>query len=289
MKTLQDVRVLMLSDAPRDSDQLSVWLPSEGASIDSRPWPEQALQLAGSPDVIVIDTHGNEARVDALLDQLKAASATAAIPLIGLSRRPITGSDAAAMTARFNKHLTQPFHPADLVGAIASLVKSMPVVPAAAPTHEESFRSLLETRIARKDLRGALALLNMSGPFRFTSVLRFEADERLTSLWTFDRENPDRDDFPVDAVTSSSYCVRVRDAQAPFQMPDSAADPSVANHPAKASVQSYCGVPLYREDGSFFGTLCQFDLVPRFFGDNTLTRLLGAAPVIQLHLDKLAG
>jgi GAF domain-containing protein len=70
-------------------------------------------------------------------------------------------------------------------------------------------------------------------------------------------------------------------------MQSSADEPSVATLPARNSVQSYCGVPLLREDGSFYGTLCQFDVVPRFFGDSTLTRLLGAAPVLQLHLSRL--
>ncbi len=276
----------MLSALPMDGEQLVVWLASEGASVAVRAWPEQELVLPSlRPDVIVLDLHGMEVRVDALLDSLKRDPASAAIPLIALSRR--SNMAAPELTARFNKHLTVPCHPADLVVAIAGLVKSMPVPKAALPTHEEAFRALLETRVGREDVRGALALLNMSGPFRFTSILRFEDDDRLTSVWTFDRENPMRDDFPVAAVTSSSYCVRVRDSMQPFLMPDSALEPTVATHPARDSVQSYCGVPLLREDGSFFGTLCQFDVVPRYFGKSTLARLLGAAPVIQLHLDKV--
>lgn len=286
MKMLHDVRVLVLSDQPRDSEQLLVWLPSEGARVALRPWPEPGSALDGPrPDIIVVDLHGNESRAEALLAQLKSGSETYSAPLIALSRRSAPLAP-ATWSAGFNKHIAQPCHPADLVHAIASLTKSMPVVPEPAETHEQAFHAVFAACLARADLRGALALLNTSGPFRFTSVLRFDEGEQLTSLWTYDRDHPEHDAFPLDTATNASYCVRVRDSQAPFQMADSSLEASVATHPARASVRSYCGVPLFHEDGSFFGTLCSFDALPRSFGDKTLARLLAAAPIIQSHLGK---
>lgn len=118
----------------------------------------------------------------------------------------------------------------------------------------------LKAVLGAGDLRGALMYLNSLTRHRFTSLYRFDV-EMLRNVALFDRRNPDQprcDDLPVLA----SYCVFVRDAEATFRVDDSHADVRVADHPRRAQLRSYCGVPLLDECGSMFGSLCHFDFDP---------------------------
>jgi len=57
---------------------------------------------------------------------------------------------------------------------------------------------------------------------------------------------------------AGSYCQRVVDGRMPELVPDTAAEPEVADLPAtaEAGIGAYVGVPLLRPDGSLYGTLC---------------------------------
>jgi CheY-like chemotaxis protein len=289
MKSLERIRVLFVGDDPAEHDHLSIWLRSEGADFRVSTWAGALGEATRFlPSVVVADLQ-NRAEAEELLQQVRAQQALRELPLVLLVPRTLSSAANVPTSSglRYNKYLTKPIHPADLVSAISGLVSERPAA-AAEPSHVEVFNSLLEARATRRDLRGVLALLNATGPFRFTAILRFEDDEQLTSLWTYDRENPAADEFPIDATVQSSYCSRVRDSLAPFQLTDASSDPRVAEHPARHSVLSYCGVPLQRPDGSFFGTLCQFDLAPRFFQETTLIRLQEAAKLLQRQLPELS-
>jgi hypothetical protein len=277
LKTLSDVRVLWVGEPGSDHDHLSVWLGSEGAQVRLSDWSLVEEEAERSrPHVLLLDQRGHEARAGELLGHLRKLEWGRELPIVALTEGEQSTAEHANVT------VVLPAHPNDVVAAIASLTE----VPKPSPanlSHEELITSLLQTRASSSDLRGVLQLLNASGPFRFTGVLRFEPDETLTSLWTYDRENPELNAFPEHTPTSASYCSRVRDALAPFELPDAANDPSVATHPARHNVLAYCGVPLLRDDGSFFGTLCQFDLSPRFFPTLTVQRLRDAAAVLRAH------
>ena len=128
------------------------------------------------------------------LGSTAAASSTAILALID------KGAAGAELAARgtCNKYLVLPVHAGDIIAAVATLASTL--APAEAPPPATvSLAGLLKERAERNDLRGLLALLNATGPFRFTSILRFEDDGRLSSVWTFDRENRLSDGFPVDA------------------------------------------------------------------------------------------
>jgi hypothetical protein len=282
MKALQKVRVLFVSGSP-EQDHLAVWLSSEGAEFHRCDWA--ALKEVGKrlgPSALVADLRTDRAAAEARLLQAQADPVLATVPVIALvidAALPALGE-----RPRVNKHITSPAHPADVINALVALGSASQVPASPVPDRADAFRMVLEAQAKRRDLRGMLALLNATGPFRYTSILRFDGDERLTSLWTFDRQDPDVDSFPTDKTVSASYCERVLETKEPFTMPDAALEPSVQDHPARHSVLSYCGVPLLRADGSVFGTICQFDVVPRFFPPTTLQRLLEAAPVLEAHL-----
>jgi CheY-like chemotaxis protein len=295
MKVLQNASVLLLSAAPEQLDLAAVWLRSEGARLHVGGWAsaEQDLRRL-EPAVVVMDLRASVAEGQAVLARMRAEPALARTPAVALVDR--TQSSAALEPSagpRFNKYIAAPVHPADLVSALvgllpASSAESGPdaaresVVTDARP-RSEVLGGFLKARAERKDMRGLLQLLNATGPFRFTSILRFDG-ENLASVWTFDREAPDADSFPIDKTVAQSYCSLVRESDATVSIPDVALVPSLQQHPARHSVLSYCGVPLRREDASLYGTLCHFDVAPRLFADSTVKRLEETAVLLRAHL-----
>lgn len=284
MKSLQGISVLYVAEAVEGEQALGVWIASEGAALHRSTW--DALASATQrflPAVIVADLRQMSGLSTANLEALLADKTHP--PIVALVERGASGT-ALANEGKVHKYITTPVHPGDVIHAIASLAADMPSRTPPS-TLETSMSQLLEDCAARNDLRGFLSLVNATGPFRFTSILRFDEHEQLTSLWTFDRENKTADSFPLDATTPSSYCVLVRDKNGPFAMPDAAQEPEVANHPKRYSVLSYCGVPLYDDAASMYGTLCSYDVAPRFFADSTVGRLEETALILRRHAHAL--
>ena len=115
--------------------------------------------------------------------------------------------------------------------------------------------------LAAGDMHGVLAHLNARTAHRYTGLYRFDGPVlRNVAL-------VDRDDLSVragaDAPMRETYCGIVGETEAPFATPDAGADPRVADHPARASVVSYCGALVRDARGRAVGTLCHFDVVPR--------------------------
>ncbi|VTU16002.1 hypothetical protein SRS16CHR_01663 [Variovorax sp. SRS16] len=110
-------------------------------------------------------------------------------------------------------------------------------------------------------LREALASLLQQTDYRFIGIWRFE-DGQANAVVHYDRENPDvltAQEVP----DTATYCCFVRDSHAPFMTPNALVDERLAQHPARAQVLTYCGVPLMDSAGTILGTLCHYDLVPR--------------------------
>ncbi|HEX4355435.1 MAG TPA: GAF domain-containing protein, partial [Polyangiales bacterium] len=265
-------------------DLLSVWMRSEGASLHGSNWSGAAAEARKlTPSVLLIDARDQPDAARVFLDELASDPSLKGIPTLALVHKD-RASSVAAVRSRANKQVAVPFHPSDVINAVASLVSSLdkpeePAQPAGADTG--LLAKLLAQRAGRGDMRGLLELLNSTASFRFTSILRFDADEQLTSMWTFDREDRLSDSFPLDATTPSSYCSLVARSGTPFSMTDASSDPRVADHPARHTVLSYCGVPLSDQNGAFFGTLCHYDLSPRFFAERTVQVLEQAAEVLK--------
>jgi len=287
MKRLQNMRVLLLGAAAGELDLLKVWLLSEGAAVHASTWDNALGELQRQlSNVVVLDFRAEPHRANDFLLALRSAPSTQALPVVGLGS---SGSHAwATSAARVDTHLTAPLHPAALAGALFELQVLRPSRPPEPTSREDTMQALVEARAIVSDVRGIVRLINAAAPFRFTSILRFDPGERLTSVWTFDRENPEQNSFPDDATVSSSYCARIRESGLPFVMPDAALEPTVQDHPARHSVLAYCGVPLHRASGDFYGTLCSYDVLPRFFQDSVLERLKQVAGALQKHWPELS-
>lgn len=121
----------------------------------------------------------------------------------------------------------------------------------------ETFKTTLMAHGVRQSLAYLLGLTD----YRFIGIWRFQ-DGRANAAVHYDRENPTQlqaQEVPENAT----YCCYVRDANGVFMTAHALLDPRTEGHPARDSVQAYCGVPVMDPEGQLIGTLCHYDLVPR--------------------------
>lgn len=86
----------------------------------------------------------------------------------------------------------------------------------------------------------------------------------------------------------TTLCSEVRDRRDAIVIDEVAADGTYCTHhiPELHGFQSYISTPIFRGDGSFFGTLCAFDPKPHKVSDPAITGTFTAfAQFIALHLD----
>ena len=115
--------------------------------------------------------------------------------------------------------------------------------------------------LASAGLRDALADVASITDYRFIAIFRFQ-DERANAVIYYDREQPEV--LGVEEVAASdTYCRLARETREAFVTSDALNDARLTDHGARASVQSYCGVPIMTPEGAVLGTLCHYDLVPR--------------------------
>jgi GAF domain-containing protein len=97
----------------------------------------------------------------------------------------------------------------------------------------------------------------------------------------YDRENPDQ--LTADEVPdTATYCCFVRETGAPFKTPNALVDERIGAHPARATVLSYCGVPVMDSTGTILGTLCHYDVVPRDADQIDIALMLSVASYLGL-------
>lgn len=252
--------MLLVEDDDDSRFLLAAGLKRYGAKITEASTGAQALAsvAAARPDVVVSDLqldgmHGTE-----LLQHLRSQPGLADLPAIALTGSGGQAQRDDAFRAGFAKHLLKPAKVTDLVEAIRAV----------------------EKRVTR-DVRTLLAELGTKSPCRFTSLLRFTDGATLSSVWTYDRDNPGVDPFPLGLPIEASYCVLVRAADATCAIENAATDPRTATHPKRDELASYIGVPLRRADGRIFGTLCSYDPTPTRFEPSVRETLEAAIREIE--------
>ena len=119
-------------------------------------------------------------------------------------------------------------------------------------------------KLAGSDLVGTiLETVMLATSMRFAAVARV-TNERWVACRTVDEVNfglASGDEIDI----QSTFCQTVRDTSEMVLFNDVSTDEVYLNHPiaAKFGIVSYASIPIYRSDGSFFGTLCAIDTVPR--------------------------
>ncbi|MEO5580640.1 MAG: GAF domain-containing protein [Gemmatimonadaceae bacterium] len=136
----------------------------------------------------------------------------------------------------------------------------------------------LERIVTSKGMHAGLEFLNRRSSHRFSGVYRFDVAD-LRNLYLYDRENPTLQ-LGTDQPLHETYCSIVGRTGQTFYTSDARTDARTADHPARESVISYCGALLSGPDGPF-GSLCNFDLIPRPTTPSEILVLEAAAPVVM--------
>jgi GAF domain-containing protein len=133
--------------------------------------------------------------------------------------------------------------------------------------------------LADRGARDALAYLLGLSDYRFIAIFRFQNGKANAAIH-FDRENPEVMSAS-EVPDTATYCCYVRDSKGSFKTADALADARLAQHPARAAVRAYCGVPIMNPEGGVLGTLCHYDLVPRDPAQLDMELLVRAASALQ--------
>ena len=270
---LKGVSVLIVEDDPDTLDMLFLGLGAVGATVQTASSAEAALELLQSwrPDVVLSDLQLPGVDGFEFLELLRANPRLRTIPAAALTG--VRGHIQDPKRAVFEKYLIKPTKLPEIVIALATLAsQERPEDHADRPS---------------VPLREALARLNAASGCRYTSLLRIGEDNTLTSIWTYDRDRPKADPFPIGLPVHVSYCVLVHDSQAMAVIEDARRDPRVATHPKRDELARYIGVPLFRDDGSMFGTLCCYDSEPHAIDQTTRDAVAAAAKQIEPWLNAL--
>ncbi len=276
-RALKGISVLVVDDDPDTLELMALGLAAVGATVQAAASAEAALARLETwrPDVILSDLKLPGADGFEFLALLRANPRLRDIPAAALSGALATTKLPEGKT--FEKYLAKPSKLPEIVIALVTLATQH---RASAPTDS--------TELPSAQLHAALAQLNTASECRYTSLLRFDDDNTtLRSIWTYDRERPRTDAFPIGLPVHASYCVLVREARAMCVIEDASTDPRVATHSKRAELARYLGAPLFRADGSMFGTLCCYDSEPRSVPQATRDALLAAVREIEPWLDAL--
>jgi CheY-like chemotaxis protein len=292
MRALEEIAVLLVGSGAVGHERIQRFLERRGARVRVAEDAAGARRILDRfrPDVIVSDVHMPKEDGCAMMAAFRARRPrhdARDVPAIALAVDHLEATRALTRGSGFQKHLMKPVRLRELVDAIGSLTAPAPAAGAVAlELGEDALLARVADLARRHDMRGVLGLLNARALYRFTSIFRFDGD-RLVSVWTFDREQPDADPSPAELPVDASYCVFVRDACAPFVIDDSQRDPRVLHHRKRDSVRAYCGVPLLREDGVMVGSLCQFDVEARAVDPDAVERMVRVARALAPYLESV--
>lgn len=127
-------------------------------------------------------------------------------------------------------------------------------------------RSILDDLLTVQRISAVPAILQVVSE---TTGLRFAAVARVTEdSWTACAVL-DRIEFGLkvggELDVTTTLCSEIHASQQPIIISQVSADPGYCNHhtPQMYGFESYISVPVLRADGSFFGTLCALDPLPR--------------------------
>lgn len=270
--------MLVADDDPDNAELLAFILADAGADIRTAHSASEVLELVGSgwkPDVALLDIGLPDMDGYRLLREIRNVPGLGGVPAVAVTGHAYERDRTKAVEAGFTVHVTKPYDGEAVVHLVAAL---------ATPRPQPGRRIIDDVRsaLAKGGVHAALAVLNKGTDHRFTGVYRFDG-EMLRNVCLFDRQNPTSvvgDDAPL----RETYCSIVGRGRVSFVSANTVDDARLTEHPARLSVQSYCGVLLRNADATPFGSLCHFDLLPVEPLDDALDLLEGVAPLITYLL-----
>jgi hypothetical protein len=141
----------------------------------------------------------------------------------------------------------------------------------------DDVRALLQST----GLETALVFLNRRVRHRFTAVYKVE-DGVMRNIAIADKQGEVVPDHLKEVPFASSYCQFVlRDG---FFKYHGLRDDRLEGHPYNGIVNSYVGLPLSREGGPLFGTLCHFDFPSLVMADDEYRLMQQVATILPQYV-----
>ena len=131
--------------------------------------------------------------------------------------------------------------------------------------------------VTASGIAGAVAWLNARTRFRFTGLYQVDPPH-LRNVVLFDRENPDVNVSGEVTNLDDTYCA-IAYKSGRFETSDALNDDRLSAQVARTSVISYAGVAMRLANGHVWGTLCHFDVRPRFLPHGERSLLESVASV----------
>ncbi len=253
---LADRTVLLVDPDASALDSLSLELRNHGAKCFAAKDAETALWGAREtlPDVVVSELELPDRDASALLFELRTGpEAPSAIALAKNRSQLAKARDQRHGVARgFDKRIAKPARGSDVVDAICCLIGA-PSEHGSAPSVEA-----IESALERHDYRRLLAALNATTEHRFSALFRFD-ESVLTSVWTFDRTDPQVDSFPLEVPIAATPLAPFCSGGEAACIADTVNDHRVSHEQRHADMRGFVAVPLHDGDDRVFGALCHFD------------------------------
>jgi CheY-like chemotaxis protein len=253
-------RTLLVVDDDHDSlDVLTAHLVGQGARVHGVRSGTAALEVVRNmrPDALITELVLPDFDGRSLLSALRDAPLCGTVPALALTSQPALVGYARALGAGFEKFLLKPTRLGDVTDALCCLLRESRVPPSGVvPSLGE-----ISEAIALHDYRALLGALNASTTHRHTGLFRFDGGE-LTSIWTFDRERPAMDPFPLRQRTDETPCELVRSTRGTIVLEDALRDERTLGRFVTPGMRSLCGVPLGGDNGTLYGMLGHFDPEP---------------------------
>ncbi|QRF63305.1 hypothetical protein [Variovorax paradoxus] len=142
-----------------------------------------------------------------------------------------------------------------------------------------SFGQTFDEICAVQGIGVALQILNEDVPHRYTAVYRL-AEGRMINIGLVDKLREPRPEFLSEVPIGSSFCQYVlRDGS--FFTGDSGLDKRLNGHPYQGVMVSYCGIPVFDNEGKAVGTACHFDVIRHEIAEESIGRLRAAARILS--------
>jgi len=257
---LAERSVLIVDDDEECLDVLSAHLEAHGARVERARSGTAALERSREtpPHAVICELALPNFDGRSLLAALRGTPRCDGVPALALTTEPPLVGYARALGAGFEKYLLKPARLGDVTDALCCLLGAPRVPPAGAVP---SLGQISEA-IALHDYRTLLGALNASTAHRYSGLLRFDGAE-LASVWTFDRERPTTDPFPLRLRTGDTPCELLRSGRAALALEDTWRDAGMGGRGSAHGMRSLVGVPLAGDHGDLYGALCHFDPEPR--------------------------
>lgn len=264
---LDGIDVLVVDDEADARDLVATALRAKGAAVTVATNAAEALELVATRAFMALVSDVGMPGADGyeLIGRVRTMTGARGVqlPAVALTAYSREEDRRRALEAGFNAYASKPVEPEHLVQVVAGLVAAGPAreaeTPAALVTRADTLDKF-ERILVAQGIHEALRFLNSRTAHRFTGIYRFDA-ATLRNVHLLDAEDASVV-TGADAPMSETYCSIVGALERPFTTDDTLRDDRLREHPARASIRSYCGVPLRGPDDTPFGSLCHFDVVP---------------------------